>query len=371
MSTVTQIRARQNGSEADTASLGGEIEWSLTTIPDPITVSPASGDVELADIILVGSRAIPSPIEVNQIDVDIDAGNEAWHLALDLNGIQPNNNLDWTHTVSGNRITFKPTSGHAVIDNEHGITIQIKKLRISRKVGTGAVIPVTKWRRPGETNWKTDDTAIAVGKFPQGFYLRNFKADPMYIDNGQCVTLTWERSPGSTQDLLYDNTVIPVTDYTEFDIKKGEITRNTMFYLRSRAQQGTDYAERTLSAYVTVNKPDLEVGHLAVHGAVSALSVPGGQGFTIGLESKRAVAPTDGFLVVRLMDGQGSALIKGKYGTSQAIFMRVEPEHMDVCRPIKKGMELEFSYWQNESKFSYADGEWHPLGSGELEWKES
>ncbi|MFC9740645.1 hypothetical protein ACFVKC_22300 [Streptomyces noursei] len=262
MAIVTQQRVG-NGTASD---FTGEIDWSIDTVPDPVTVSPASGSVELADIILVGSRSIPGEIQVSQIDVDIDHGNEAWHLALDLGGIQASNNLGWTHTVSGNRITFKPTSGHAVIDNERGITLQVNKLRISRKVGTGAVIIGTKWRANESSGWRTDEAVKAVGKFPPGFYLDNFKADPLIIENGDSVTLTWDRSSGATQTLLYENAEIDVTDYTKFEVKN--LSRNTMFYLRSRVQQGTDYAERVLNTYVTVNQPDLEIRNLTVHGRV-------------------------------------------------------------------------------------------------------
>ncbi|MGW5822590.1 hypothetical protein, partial [Streptomyces noursei] len=75
MAIVTQQRVG-NGTASD---FTGEIDWSIDTVPDPVTVSPATGSVELADIILVGSRSIPGEIQVSQIDVDIDHGNEAWH----------------------------------------------------------------------------------------------------------------------------------------------------------------------------------------------------------------------------------------------------------------------------------------------------
>ncbi|MEU7640980.1 hypothetical protein AB0C11_33765, partial [Streptomyces sp. NPDC039016] len=132
--------------------------------------------------------------------------------------------------------------------------------------------PVTielKWRTPGTTNWRTEQQTLSIGKFPVGFYLRNLKADPPhYIENGDSVTLTWERSTigSETYHLLYENTEIDVTKYSTLPVH--DIRRNTMFYLRGRIQQGTGTAERTINTYITVNRPDLEVRDLTVRGRV-------------------------------------------------------------------------------------------------------
>ncbi|MHB6910346.1 hypothetical protein [Streptomyces sp. DB-54] len=270
MGIVTQTTAATDPETA--ADFESQLQYSPTTVPDPLTVSPPSGTVELGDLIIVGSRISPTPIETNEISVYVPIGSEAWQLVLDLTGLQTSINLTgWTATPdpTNERILFKPNTGHATLTPEQGITIQLNKLRINRQVGTAPVTIELKWRTPGTTNWRTEQQTLSIGKFPAGFYLRNLKADPPhYIENGDTVTLTWERSTigNETYHLLYENTEIDVTKYSTLPVH--DIRRNTMFYLRGRIQQGTGTAERTINTYITVNRPDLEVRDLTVRGRV-------------------------------------------------------------------------------------------------------
>jgi hypothetical protein len=216
-------------------------------------------------------RRRTDPIETNEISVCVPIGPEAWQLALDLTGLQPLINLTgWTATPdpTNERILFKPNTGHATLTPEQGITVQLNKLRINRQVGTAPVVIALKWRTPGTTTWRTEEQTLSIGKFPAGFYLRELKPDSHYIENGDSVTLTWERSTigSETYHLLYENTEIDVTKYSNFTVH--DVRRNTMFYLRGRIQQGTGTAERTINTYITVNRPDLEVRDLTVRGRV-------------------------------------------------------------------------------------------------------
>ncbi|QDO45846.1 discoidin domain-containing protein [Streptomyces sp. RLB3-17] len=262
MGIVTQTIAAHPGTDAD---FGSQLQYSLTSVPDPLTVSPADS-VETRNLIIVGSRISPKPIETNEISVYVPIGTEAWQLALDLTGLQPTTNLTkWDATVDpgGERILFKPNTGHATI-TEQGLTLQLNKLRINHQVGTAPINIELKWREPGTSNWETETQTLSIGKFPAGFYLRKLKPDSAYIENGDSVTLEWDASEGATYHLLYENIEIDVTDYSTFPVH--DIRRNTMFYLRGRVQQGTATAERTINTYVTVNRPDLEIRNLAVHG---------------------------------------------------------------------------------------------------------
>ncbi|GAU69673.1 TRAP transporter membrane protein [Streptomyces sp. NBRC 110611] len=265
MGIVTQTTPAPPETASD---FGSQVQYSLTTVPDPLTVSPAEGTVELGDLVIVASRIAVDPIETNEIAVYLPVGSEAWQLVLDYTGMQVPAPSGWTATPgeANERILFKPDSEHATIGPERGLTLQLNKLRINRQIGTAPIGIELSWRKPGNSAWKTENQTLDIGKFPADFYLRNLKPDRAYIDNGDTVTLTWERpeGTGATYHLLYENTEIEVTGYSTFPVQ--DIRRNTMFYLRGRIQQGTGTAERTLSTYVTVNKPDMEVSDLGVHG---------------------------------------------------------------------------------------------------------
>ncbi|MEZ0095062.1 hypothetical protein [Streptacidiphilus sp. EB129] len=309
MGIVTQTTAATDPETA--ADFGSQLQYSLTTVPDPLTVSPASGTVETGDLIIVGSRISPEPVETNQIAVYVPLGTEAWQLALDLTGLQSLINLTgWTGTPdpANERILFKPATGHATLTPEQGITVQLNKLRINRQVGTAPIVLALNWRAPGSTSWRTEEQTLAIGKFPPGFYLRNLKPDSAYIENGDTVTLTWERSTNGneTYHLLYESQEFDVTDYSTFRVD--DVSRNTMFYLRGRIQAGTGTAERTINTYVTVNRPDLEISSLIAHGTVEAK-----KGIIVGPQyelfrttnsetiRKTYAADTAGFMTVTLL----------------------------------------------------------------------
>ncbi|MEU5239420.1 hypothetical protein ACH4UR_31230 [Streptomyces lydicus] len=270
----TVVRTVPRTSDGQIASFDGQLDWNLTTVPDPVQISPANGTVETADLILIGSRSQRGEIDTNQISVDIPTGTDSAQLALDLTGIQHQISLDgWSGEVdtANQRVIFRANSGHATIGADQSITIQLNKVRINRSVGTSALTANTTWRPAGDNNYRPnpDSQILPVGKFPPGFYLRDLKASASYIDNGDNVTFTWERSTqgNETYHLLYEGVEINVTAYSEFTASN--VTRNTMFYLRGRVQQGTETAERTLNAYITVNRPDLEVSNLKVHGEIT------------------------------------------------------------------------------------------------------
>ncbi|MEU7643032.1 discoidin domain-containing protein, partial [Streptomyces sp. NPDC039016] len=119
-----------------------------------------------------------------------------------------------------------------------------------------------------------------------------------------------------TYHLLYENTEIDVTKYSTLPVH--DIRRNTMFYIRGRIQQGTGTAERTINTYITVNKPDLEIGNLTVNGAVIAkgnvtiapgkqLAVPKIVGNGRHIEVGDSIQQTSGSISI----GNGSLTVQG------------------------------------------------------------
>ncbi|MET9520248.1 hypothetical protein [Streptomyces sp. NPDC002994] len=359
---------------AESATVGdGELDYTLTTVPDPLTVSPES-TVELADLILVGSRIHPDPIETNQIAVYVPIGSDAWQLVLDYTGLQSSINLTgWTATPdpANERILFKPSTGHATLTDKNGFSLHLDKLRINRQVGTAPMVVALNWRTAGSSgSFRTEEQTLSVGKFPPGFYLRNLKADSNYIDNGDSVTLTWERSTGATYTLLYEDKSIDVTNYSSFTVNN--VKRNTMFYVEGTAQQGTGSATLRLSSYITVDKPDLEANTLDVHGEATvrnALSITGTmlnrQEITIPWPDmwSYTTAPTDGILLVQvetdhvILDvGCGEVFIRSQSGL---------PGKWSACTsiPVPKGQRIKLRHTQHDTKYRI---DWFGFGDIEI-----
>ncbi|MFD7597239.1 hypothetical protein ACFV6D_29930 [Kitasatospora sp. NPDC059812] len=270
MSTVSQTAA--TGSE-DAEAAATALEFSLSTNPDPIRVSPNTGDPQRADLVIVGSRRSGEAIECNKIVVVIPTGPNSPDLALDLEGIDPQTSLkDWTATTNAQAktITFAPTSGHATISRDEGLTVQLMGVRINRQVGTAPLL-IQVYSRPAGSSesFLPDTTTLEIGKFPADFYLRNLIAKPPIINNGETVTLTWEAGGVSSLRLLYDTTDVNVLDKSTYTLNN--VGHTTQFYLRATVQIGNGTAERILNTTATVRVPDLEVGSLFVRGAISNL----------------------------------------------------------------------------------------------------
>ncbi len=349
--------AATSSAEASTAAAGdGVLTYTATTVPEPLTVSPQD-TVELADLIIVGSLPFyGEPIETNQIAVTIPSGQDAGELVLDHTGMQTSINLTgWTaHPDPGqDRILFKPATGHATLTPEQGVSVQLNKLRINRQVGTAPVAVSLTWRKPGDSNWKTDDQFLGIGKFPAGFYLRNLKASSNYIENGESVTLTWERSTNATYTLLYEDKSIEVTNYSTFTVHN--ITRNTIFYLEGTAQQGTGSATLRLNTYITVNKPDLEVNDLTVNGTVDMLSVITKRMPPNTNAEYDLTAPTDGLMIVR----NGSAdLVTILFPGDPYLFVG---SHDSETIPVARGTSFKISRRDNPGVVNLI---WSSFGRG-------
>lgn len=377
MGTVTQITA----SPAINSDFDHQMQYSLTTVPDPLTVSPAE-TVELADLVIVGSRISPDPIETNEIAVHLPIGTEAWQLVLDYTGLQSVINLTgWSATPdpANERILFKPSSGHATLTPEQGLTLQLNKLRINRQIGTAPGVIALKWRKPGEGAWKTEEQTLAIGKFPPGFYLRELKAESAYIENGDTVNLTWERSEEATYHLLYENIEIDVTRYSGWPVE--DVRRNTMFYLRGRIQQGTATVERTINTYVTVNKPDLDVNkirvldELTVENVAKVLKPRSSVAIsTTGNPPKARWQPTcDGIAVfVASVAYRGDSYygiwyvrVGGESTASGATLKAAPNQNATFTIPVRSSESI-FVEFKEGVDISQVLVHWHPFGVGEL-----
>ncbi|MET9216998.1 MULTISPECIES: hypothetical protein [unclassified Nocardia] len=248
------------------ATSGTPLYFELNTDPDPVRISPSSGDPERADFVVVGSRRGGQAIACRKITIAVPTGPNASDLTPDITSIAPQISLkDWTPRTdpTAKTITFTPTAEYTVIGRDEGVTIQLMDARINSVVGSTVLVIAMEWREvDGDGVWETGSIAINVGKFPPDFVLENFTADQLIIDNGDSVRLTWEAGGVSSLKLLYDVAEIDVTNKATYTAPN--ITRTTVFYLRGTVQEGSGTVERTLSVTVTVRVPDLTVRRLTV-----------------------------------------------------------------------------------------------------------
>ncbi|MEU4300883.1 hypothetical protein [Kitasatospora aureofaciens] len=273
MATIPQITATEEPDGLSGEKAAPPLYFELSTNPDPVRVSPSSGDPERADFVLVGSRRSTLAIDCRKVIVNVSTGNNSPDLTPDLNSVNAQISLaGWTATTNttAKTITFTPTSGHATIGPAQGITIQLMGMRINTVVGSSPLRIDVEWAESGDDYWTTDSTVIDVGKFPPDFVLRNFIPEQLVIDNGGSVKLNWEAGGASSLKLLYDVAEVNVLGRSTYTVNN--VRSTTVFYLRATVQVGTGTVERILSTTVTVRVPDLEVRNLKVTGDLTAVT---------------------------------------------------------------------------------------------------
>jgi hypothetical protein len=251
------------------------LHFDLNTNPDPVRVSPSSGDPQRADFVLVGSRRAASTIECRKITITVPTGNNSPDLTPDLTSASALISLPgWTPVTNTatKTITFTPDSGHAEIGRDQGVTVQLMGMRINTQVGSAPLRIDLEWREAGFGDlWEPGTVVFDIGKFPAAFHMANFMAEPLIIDNGGSVKLNWEASGVSSLRLLYDAAEVNVLNLTTYPVNN--VDHTTVFYLRATVQVGTNTVERTLSTTVTVRIPDLEVSNLRVLGDFTIASL--------------------------------------------------------------------------------------------------
>lgn len=244
------------------------LRLDLHTNPDPLRVSPSTGDPVLGDLVLIGTpRRI---VECSAITVTVPIGPDPADLAADFAALEPRSNLPgWTASAdqTTGRVTFTPGSGPVTLNPRIGVSVQLMGLTMNREPGIARLGVSVTWREPGGTTWREQASVHEVGVFPLGFHLRDFVSDRYSVSRGESVTLTWDASQGAAVTLLYDGRVHPVTGLNSVTV---EPAQSTYFHLRATAQQGAGTMERTLSMHVSVRDPDLRVGRVTVHGTLYA-----------------------------------------------------------------------------------------------------
>ncbi|MFE4971389.1 hypothetical protein ACFRAR_04640 [Kitasatospora sp. NPDC056651] len=273
--TVSQSVAVGGAQTASSDQSG--LAYEMTTKPDPVRVSPATGALEKADIVIVGSHQGFNPIEIRRITVGFPIGDLSHALTEHLKEIEATVNhagASWTpsHNEPEQEIVFNAPGGAVVVNPGQGVTIQLRNIPVNRQVGTVPLTVIVSWRRAGTSaSYKDDIDLLPVGKFPPDFRLDNLRANPIALDHSGSTTLTWEASAGATYKLLYGTAEIDVTNVRTYTVNN--LRQTTPFYLRGVAQSGNTTVERTLTTLVTVNMPDLEVTNLYVRGTLSTLRV--------------------------------------------------------------------------------------------------
>ncbi|MFJ2847564.1 hypothetical protein ACIPD2_38980 [Streptomyces griseofuscus] len=269
MSLVRQMVAAPAGRTGDAAE---PLAFDLSTNPDPLRISPTNGDAATGDLVVVASLAAETPVECRSFTVWVRMGEGEADLCQDLDGVTARISLaGWKGSAdpAAGTVTFAPEPGtpaQTEVDADTGVTFQVMGVAVNQRIGLSQVDIGASWRPPGATGWQEQTTRLEIGKFPLGFHLRSFSAEPLSVPHGHPVTLRWDASAATHLSLLYDGSVHPVTGHSSVTVPA--MAQTTSFQLRAVAQEGAGSVERTLSLMVHVPDPELTVGQVVVRGTL-------------------------------------------------------------------------------------------------------
>jgi hypothetical protein len=115
----------------------------------------------------------------------------------------------WLVGQAGNTFTFTPQGSTPVQMQGQALTLTLQGLPISTVVGT-AQVTVKEWGSASATPPDpkrqpcSGEVVIDIPKFPDGFAVTSFTAQPLSVDQGGNTTLSWVASEG-TQTITYGN----------------------------------------------------------------------------------------------------------------------------------------------------------------------
>ncbi|MEU7501202.1 hypothetical protein AB0B52_29785 [Streptomyces griseofuscus] len=228
--------------------------FQLRTTPEPVRISPGTGDAEYATLTVIGSVVGEGEVTLGEVTVKVLAGADAPHFASSLGGVEAFvDRAGWIYTgVQQSTFSFMPSTGGETVQPGASVPLTLHRIPVNQVTGSSQVT-VTAYGNDGSP---TGQSVFEVAKFPPGFYVKDFAASPPHVPNGEDVELRWQASSGATLRLLYEDQQYDVTGRSEFTVR--DMRRTTVFYLR--AAHGT--AEQTLGTVVGVPDPDLEVNNL-------------------------------------------------------------------------------------------------------------
>ena len=273
MSLVRHVVAPPAGRTTATDPLA----FDLLVNPDPLRISPSSGTPVTGDLIVVASLAAETPVECQSFTVTVRVGPGEQDLCSSMSGVTARISLEgWQATVNAaaGSVTFAPRPGtpaQLTFDADTGLTFQLMGLPVNQRVGLSPVDISASWRPLTIPGWQQQNTRLEVGKFPLGFHLRSFTAEPLSVPRGGSVTLRWDASAATYLALHYDGRIHPVTGKSSVTVH--DMAQTTSFHLRAVAQDGAGSVERTLSLMVHVPDSAHTVGRVTVHGTVQTTRV--------------------------------------------------------------------------------------------------
>jgi len=242
--------------------------YQVLTIPDPIQVSSADGDIQYATLEIIASKPrSTSPVTVQEINLDFVVGNPNAPQAGELtdsnqpiNAVCSDNAWGGVSSEDGS-FAFTPTSGNYIVD-ANSLVFTIPRIPVNTIPGTFS-IKVTETASATDQNAQKRVASFQIGKAPYGFFVGDLTTSQPIVAPGTDVILQWTGSQGAQYLLQWVDANGPhsvdVSHQNSYTVPA--LQQTTLFYLTvTEAVNGSNIiVQRSLTVTVRTVSVKLEV----------------------------------------------------------------------------------------------------------------
>jgi hypothetical protein len=247
------------------AANNGLLSYGITTNPDPLQASPASGNPSISSIVVTVSNNTMYPIYCNKLTFSFPIGTDSQDLTAVSAGIQvsANSSDKWQISVTSAGVftatPIIPDNNEITID---GLSFQIYNIQTNNQVGTFNFDVEENSSTYSNKDFSDKYNTYSLAKFPYGFYVNNFAASSPMINDGATVILTWLGSDQASYTIFYNTTSVDVTNVRSWTSPK--LNNTTTFSLVASVQENGETVDTYLYVTVIVANPELQATSLNV-----------------------------------------------------------------------------------------------------------
>lgn len=242
------------------------LTYSLTTLPNPLQVSPETGGSVSSDItIVISNDSGDGALQLTQVTFLMPIGLDAADLTNDQFSYSASPSAVWTVNPAGSAGEFilTPVNGQPVTVTTDGIVVQFFGIHVNQKVGTFPLDANELAQGTGNPK-QLRQAHFEVAKFPYGYFFGQFAASAPQVNDGQPVTLTWSGSDLSTYTMFWGNEQAVVTNVRSWT--SPPLTMDTTFKLVATSTSQGETVHTSLSTTVIVANPEVKATSLQVTG---------------------------------------------------------------------------------------------------------
>lgn len=251
----------------------GLLSYGITTSPNPIIASQATGNPSIQSIVITVSNNSMKSIYCNKLTFSFPIGDIASDLAATSKGIlvSANSSSNWQISMtSDGTFTATPKTPTNNLITKEGLSFQLFNIQVNKQVGTFTFSVVENSSKDNST-FSDKKNEYDLAKFPYGFYVNDFSASSPLVQDGETVTLKWSGSDLGTYTILYGTASVDVT--TKRIWTSPALTQTTTFSLKATVQEKGETVNIYFYITVIVNEPDIKCTTLTSIGEIKGVGM--------------------------------------------------------------------------------------------------